>query len=374
MSISLQADSNLPQGYILVNGTAAATVKQDGSIAVPTLSATNITTSSNLTIPVGSYVNRPATPIDGSLRYSTSLSAVEIYSRANNNWYTINDGIVSTPAYASTGGTITTSGPWRIHTFTSGTSSITFTQSGRIQFLLVGGGGAGGWDVPGCGGGGGVVYSSAYPISAGTYNVTIGNGGTAPQSQAAATLGNGGTTAFNNISAFGGGGGGNWNGYPPLRSSTNAGVGCGGGGDGRGVNVFSSGGITTMRRDLYPYCICYANPGGPGGGTSDSYAIGGGGGGAGLPGESGDAGVARGGDGIPLDISGTLTYYAGGGGGASNAGTFLGLGGLGGGGTAASTGNPGTANTGGGGGAAFGSGTNNGTGGSGIAIIRYLVQ
>lgn len=33
MSISLQADSNLPQGYILVNGTAAATVRQDGLVA-----------------------------------------------------------------------------------------------------------------------------------------------------------------------------------------------------------------------------------------------------------------------------------------------------------------------------------------------------
>ena len=48
MSIALQADSSLPQGYILVNGTAAATVKQDGSIAAPSLSATNIT-STNVT-------------------------------------------------------------------------------------------------------------------------------------------------------------------------------------------------------------------------------------------------------------------------------------------------------------------------------------
>jgi hypothetical protein len=47
MSIALQADSNLPQGYILVNGTAAATVKQDGSISAPSLSAANVT-SANL--------------------------------------------------------------------------------------------------------------------------------------------------------------------------------------------------------------------------------------------------------------------------------------------------------------------------------------
>lgn len=41
MSIAIQADSNLPQGYILVNGTAAATVRQDGTIVAPTLSATS---------------------------------------------------------------------------------------------------------------------------------------------------------------------------------------------------------------------------------------------------------------------------------------------------------------------------------------------
>lgn len=40
MSIALQADSVNPQGYILINGTAAATVRQDGTMIVPTLSAT----------------------------------------------------------------------------------------------------------------------------------------------------------------------------------------------------------------------------------------------------------------------------------------------------------------------------------------------
>jgi len=42
MSIALQADSSLPQGYILVNGTAAATVRQDGALVVPSLSATSV--------------------------------------------------------------------------------------------------------------------------------------------------------------------------------------------------------------------------------------------------------------------------------------------------------------------------------------------
>lgn len=49
MAISLQADSNLPQGYILVNGTAAATVRQDGTLVVPSLSASGIRVTGNST-------------------------------------------------------------------------------------------------------------------------------------------------------------------------------------------------------------------------------------------------------------------------------------------------------------------------------------
>lgn len=52
---------------------------------------------------------------------------------------------VTTGAYAATGGTITTVGGNRIHTFTTvGTDSITFSSSGNIQLLVVGGGGGAG--------------------------------------------------------------------------------------------------------------------------------------------------------------------------------------------------------------------------------------
>jgi hypothetical protein len=62
MSIALQADSSLPQGYLLVNGTAAATIKQDGSISAPSLSGTHygplawLVKSSNYTASVGDRV------------------------------------------------------------------------------------------------------------------------------------------------------------------------------------------------------------------------------------------------------------------------------------------------------------------------------
>ena len=40
----------------------------------------------------------------------------------------------------------------------------------------------------GGGGGGGVIYNASYPISAGVYNVTVGDGGTgAPQAGSSGT-------------------------------------------------------------------------------------------------------------------------------------------------------------------------------------------
>ena len=68
MSISLQADSNLPQGYILVNGTAAATIKQDGSISAPSLSANSIT--GNLT---GNVVGSVTGSLSGVASQATTL-------------------------------------------------------------------------------------------------------------------------------------------------------------------------------------------------------------------------------------------------------------------------------------------------------------
>jgi hypothetical protein len=56
MSISLQADSTFPQGYILVNGIAAATIKQDGSVLATSLSATgNIFGGTNWNLRTSSY-------------------------------------------------------------------------------------------------------------------------------------------------------------------------------------------------------------------------------------------------------------------------------------------------------------------------------
>ena len=90
----------------------------------------------------------------------------------------------------ATGGTKTQSGLYNIHTFTSPGTFVVISAPGtaNIQYLVIGGGaggsqgggGAGGMrtNVPGENPGGpGGSTEAAYPLTAGTYPVTVGNGG-----------------------------------------------------------------------------------------------------------------------------------------------------------------------------------------------------
>jgi Glycine rich protein len=119
----------------------------------------------------------------------------------------------------TTGGTITTTGSYRFHTFTT-TGSSTFTTNKAItaQVLVVGGGGGGGDNVGGGGGAGAAVYSSVFSIPAGSYSLTVGAGGAVNASGSAST--------FRTLTAPGGGYGGTW------RGGSGVSGGCGGGGAG----------------------------------------------------------------------------------------------------------------------------------------------
>jgi len=259
----------------------------------------------------------------------------------------------------ATGGTITYSGGYTIHTFTT---SGTFTAggSGNIEVLIVGGGGGGGGGRGGGGGGGGLVYHSSYAITPGDTTVTVGGGGAGG---AGATYGNygtnGGNSVFGSITALGGGGGG--------KNDVGGVSGGSGGGAGGGAGA-GSGGAATQ--------------GASGGGTGYGYAGGanttaapypcGGGGGAGGAGIQGVGSKGGdGGSGRAYSISGSSVSYAGGGGGGIQSST-PGYGQAGGGnGTAGEVvGGNATANTGSGGGGA-GIYAAGGNGGSGIIIVRY---
>ena len=328
-------------------------------------------------------------------------SVVLVYVDATKGWlYTVenNVGSLQPPYVTATGGTITTDGDYKIHTFTSsGTFTVNYAGasggSNTVDYLVVAGGGAGGGHdnyAAGGGGAGGMRYSfpnpatGGFPVSAQAYPITVGAGGTHPGNQNYVG-GNGANSVFSTITSAGGGGGGGYLIGPssnfPLYQANDGGSGGG------AANTQSFGATNTCvgSGNTPPVSPSQGNNGGTSKGNP-IFLSGGGGGhgavGANAPCSSGPAGA--GGAGTPLSITGSgVTYSGGGGGGASNSGSnAVGAGGAGGGG--AGGGGPsnlattaGTANTGGGGGGGGCAPTANSTGasgGSGVVIIRYKYQ
>jgi hypothetical protein len=243
--------------------------------------------------------------------------------------------------------------------------SFSITSKAQIlaEYLLVGGGGAGGTSHGPGGGAGGVLSGTVTLNPAAQYAILVGTGGTI---NANGNQGGDGvsTTGFG-LTAGGGGGGGK--GYSSTGSDANGRAGVATNGSGGGGGALASGGS--------------GNGAGfsGGNGTGVSPGAGGGGGGAGASGSngfgsgSGGATGGAGGIGVSNSITGTATYYAGGGGGGgwTTTGASGGLGGGGKAGNPGSTGEAGAANTGGGGGGGGDGGANAGPGGSGVLIIAY---
>jgi hypothetical protein len=324
-----------------------------------------------------------------------------VYADDTKGWLVVNDGNNDAGSQAqfiaATGGTITTCGNFKIHTFTGpGTFTVTCaggpSGSNKISYVVVGGGSAGGFDRGGGGGAGGfregrapafdsysaspLVAPDGLPVTATGYPVTVG-AGSAVSNTGDTPISNGSNSVFagsSTITAAGGGGAGN-----PGPSNHTGKDGGSGGGARDGSNSGGSGNTPAVSPPQ-------GNPGGSG--NSNHSGPGGGGGGATQSGFDGAGNpstptMGDGGDGATTSINGSPTTFAGGGG--SGGGGSIpagGVGGNGGGGNGASQPGPassaGTANTGGGGGAGNGasdSGNNTGSaGGSGIVIIRYKFQ
>ena len=256
----------------------------------------------------------------------------------------------------ASGGTITTSGNDKIHTFTT-SSTLNVTGSGNVQVLAIGGGGGGGMDISGGGGAGGYQYNSSYAVTTGAYTVTVGTGGAGEIASAASKGDDGIASVFGTITATGGGGGGSGG----NRNGANGGSG-GGGADNGGQGLGGTGSQ------------------GSNGGNAEADGTSGGGGGGGASAVGANASVNNGGNGgagTSNSISGSAVTYAGGGGGSGRISTDVGgTGGSGGGGRGAGSAGvsvAGTANTGGGGGGGSGTGgqQTGANGGTGIVIIRY---
>lgn len=328
-----------------------------------------------------------------SIISTNRASVVCVYVDATKGWLFTNESNVGdlAPSFvAATGGTITTSGDFKIHTFTSsGTFTVTdagsAAGSNTVDYLVVASGGSGGAGAGnnltyGAGGAGAGGYRESFPnpatgglsVSAQGYPITIGAGGAATSGQN--NTGNpGNNSIFSSITSTGGGHGGTDTGSFGSPGSP--------GGSGGGVTNHQT---TTAGTGNDPSVSPpQGNPGGIQSPTPNSGGGGGGGGSASAGSDTGDSGSyggAPGGNGTASSITGSSVTRAGGGGGgaySSGSPTAAGAGGAGGGGIGASPGNnagAGTANTGGGGGGAGGDKTTSGAGGSGVVIIRYKFQ
>ena len=325
---------------------------------------------------------------------TSSQSITLIYADATKGWlsiYNSNEYLNQPDFITASGGTVTTSGDYKIHTFTADgcfavttgavpgnnvVSYVVVAGGGGAPYQQGGGGGAGGFregkcssdpytDSPLDAGSGLTVTSQTYPISVGGGGV----GGTGPNSNTATS---GTNSVFSTITSSGGGSG-----------APNGGPGGANGGSGGGAGEAQPAPGTNGNQP--PVSPPQGNPGGAGNtGAGNS----GGGGGAGAPGGNSSPTVGgAGGNGVSSSITGSSVARAGGGGGGGypSAPSPGGAGGSGGGGAAGSTpnahpgpgatpGTAGTANTGGGGGSGSWPTTVGGAGGSGVVILRYKFQ
>lgn len=270
-------------------------------------------------------------------------------------------------AFSCTGGTVTTSGSTKLHTFTSN-GSFSCNGTASVNILVVGSGGSGGSHgstssdrhSTGGGGGGEVVMVTGTSLTSGaTYNITVG-GTTSGVSSSKGNNGamssvaqSGSSTIY--IKAKGGGGGGGAGTAAGQGGGSGGGAHCSGSGGAKG-----NGGVAGFTGSITQY----ANTGGSAGACTQAGGGGGGAGDVGAVGNSNSGGTGgAGGAGVTFY---STNYGAGGGGcGATNSGA---AGGSSAGGGCSGSVNA-TSNTGGGGGAVK-SGTS-GSGGSGVVIISY---
>jgi len=385
------------EGYFANTSGGAFTMNLPAGSAgaiVSVVDYTNTFQTNNLTIAPNGSEKIGGVAASQSLN-TEGQSVTFVYVDGTEGWKNVQDStsnITGNPFLQATGGTITTSGNCKIHTFTGpGTFTVSAISQtapqNLVSYMVVGGGGGniGSGHYNGGGGAGGfrevkapdTPYTASpldgYPsapnritVTATAFPITVGAGGGA----------NGSDSIFSTITSTGGGGGGR-----PGTAQGNSG-GSGGGGTPFGPGAAQPGGAGNTPT-VSP---SQGNPGGVGNVSSPfGQAAAGGGGGAGAPGNNANTAnpitSGGGGAGVATSISGSPVIRAGGGGGAAYFGTgsmpptnpgFPGGGG--GGGTYPN--NPastnGTANTGGGGGGD--AGFTSPTGGSGIVIIRYKFQ
>ena len=365
----------------------------------------------NKTFDTNNFIIRPASGqkinggiADGDLTVTTEGQGITfVYVDSTVGWKSVHENkflLAGSNFIQASGGTETTDGDYKIHTFTGPGSFVVngaaaaapapatcACGTSKVDYLVLAGGGGGGVDIypsPRGGGGGGAggyrlsacTYSEpagranpsgALPVSVQSYPITVGGGGSSgcypvPSNPAGnGTRGN--PAVFSTITSAGGGAG---NGHGPSSNgclSVTPG-GSGGGFQGEGTPTPSH--PTGGKGNTPPTSPVQGfNSGNAAGSPNYNYGGGGGAGALGGNAPSGNGGI--GGVGSPSSITGSAVSYGGGGGSTpSGAASPCGTGGAGGG------ANNGTTNRGGGGGGNRNAGA--GSGGSGVVIIRYRFQ
>ena len=395
------------EGYLVDTSSGAVTVNLPAGSAgaqvaivdyAGTFQTNNVTVSAN-----GSEKIQGVANDDGILNRKGEAVNI-LYVDSTKGWVvtsTADQRITQTTYHSASGGTETTSGDYKIHTFTSsGTftvSSVGNAEDGGVSYLVVAGGGGGGAPQSSNRGGGAgaggyregkpsedpytaspTAATSQLPISVQAYPITIGagaSGGTGqPTTSNPGQIGsNGSSSIFSTITSAGGGGGGG--GSPPspgdIFPGQPGGSGGGGGGGGCGPGTCARGGGAGNTPPVSPPQGSKGGAGGTHPGfTGPPDNAGGGGGGAIARGGSttSPAVGGDGGNGVASSITGSPVARAGG-------GVGRGLGGHGSAGTGGvAAGSNGTANTGAGGPAGSAPAGTGKTGGSGIVVIRYKYQ
>ena len=337
-----------------------------------TFATNNLTISPNGSEKIGGVAENATLDINGQALTLVYVDATEGWINVQN----AEDTETGTPPFIiASGGTITTCGNCKIHTFTGpGTftvcnvAGVCAPTRNQVSYLVVAGGGGGGADVGGGGGAGGfredkspltpytaspLEGAGSITVTATDFPITVGGGGTGGSPTPTSST-NGANSIFSTITSAGGGAGGDH----PAGPGSNGGSGGGGAGY-TGTSTGGSGNTPPV-----------SPPQGNGGGSSPTSSVnvtgGGGGGATGAGGNENTpaAAYASGGAGASTGISGGSVTYSVGGRGAGDTSPNPQAGGD----------NTGDGADGAGGGAPSPLGNTGPNGGSGIVIIRYKYQ
>ena len=362
---------NTTAGVFTVNlpaGTAGAVVAVKDYAG--TFDNNNLTIAANGSDKIGGSTRDVTMSTEG-------IAITLVFMDSTQGWLVTDSGLQSEASQAAfvtaTGGTITTSGNFKIHTFTGpGTFCVSCAGnpcgSVSVDYMVVGGAAGGGDSDNGHQGGGGGAggfressgaasgcYTasplgsgvSALPVSIQGYPITVGAGGAAgdgPQQRGA----QGSNSIFSTITSAGGGQSGA--GSDPGSNRNGQDGGSGGGSASSNQPVFSGGNGNTP-----PVSPPQGNNGGSAGGTGSGFS-GSGGGATGTGSTSPAIALNPGGTGATTSINASPTTYSTGG--ANTPGS--------------SPGGAGSSNTGNGGNGGYCA--PGGAGGSGIVVIRYKFQ